>query len=39
VEKVDIATEEQISELREKYIEALKAMYLKEIGKELLVAV
>ena len=38
VEKVDIATEKQISELREKYIEVLKAMYLKEIGKELLVA-
>ena len=38
VEKVEVPTEEQISELREKYIEALKAMYLKEIGRELIIA-
>lgn len=38
VEKVELPTEGQISELREKYIEALKAMYLKEIGRELIIA-
>jgi len=35
VEKVEQPTEEQISELRQKYIEALKAMYKKEIGRDL----
>jgi len=35
VEKVEIPTEQQISKLREKYIEALKLMYKKEIGREL----
>jgi 1-acyl-sn-glycerol-3-phosphate acyltransferase len=38
VEKVEVPTEEQISELREKYCEALKSMYKKEIGRELTVA-
>jgi len=35
VEKVEQPTEEQISELRQKYIESLKAMYKKEIGRDL----
>lgn len=35
VEKVDLPTEEHISELRQKYIEALKAMYKKEVGRDL----
>jgi hypothetical protein len=35
VEKVEVPTEEQISELRKKYIEALKTMYKKEIGRDL----
>lgn len=35
VEKVELPTEEQISKLREKYIVILKAMYKKEVGREL----
>lgn len=35
VEKVEVPTDQQISELREKYIEALKIMYKKEIGRDL----
>jgi len=35
VERVDVPTEAQISELRERYISALKKMYKAEVGKEL----
>jgi hypothetical protein len=35
VEKVDTPTEKQISDLRTTYIEALKLMYKKEMGREL----
>jgi len=35
VEKVERPTEQQISDLREKYIETIKAMYKKELGREL----
>lgn len=35
VEKVEEPSEEQIAELRKKYIEALKVMYKKEIGRSL----
>jgi hypothetical protein len=35
VEKVEVPTEQQISELREKYCEALKSMYKKELGRDL----
>jgi hypothetical protein len=35
VERVDVPTEAQISELRERYISVLKKMYNAEVGKEL----
>ena len=37
VEKVDTPTEIQISDLRSKYIDALKRMYKKEVGKDLVI--
>jgi 1-acyl-sn-glycerol-3-phosphate acyltransferase len=38
VKKIEVPTEGQISELRQKYIEALKSMYKKEIGRDLTIA-
>jgi hypothetical protein len=35
VNKVEVPSETQISELRERYIAALKKLYLAEMGKEL----